>query len=100
MLVKQELLLSIDLVAMWAIFVKNLMLPQTQNKNKGNCKNKNTNNKQQTEVHAKLLKPLWQRLTSLIACVLWEKKFSTIEYNVCCKLLVFCVQDDIKVILL
>lgn len=47
MLVKQVLLLSIDLVAMWAIFVKNLMLPQTQNKNKDNCKKKpNTNNKQ------------------------------------------------------
>lgn len=47
MLVKQVLLLSIDLVAMWAIFVKNLMLPQKQNKNKdNNCKNTNTNNKQ------------------------------------------------------
>lgn len=42
MLVKQVLLLSIDLVAMWAIFVKNLMLPQTQNKNKDNCKKKPT----------------------------------------------------------
>lgn len=47
------------------------MLPQTQNKNKdNNCKNKNTNNKQQTEVHAKLLKPLRRRLNSLISCVL------------------------------
>lgn len=46
------------------------MLPQTQNKNKDTCKNKNTNNKQQTEVHAKLLKPLRRRLNSLIACVL------------------------------
>lgn len=48
MLVKQVLLLSIDLIAMWVIFVKNLMLPQKQNKNKdNNCKNtKNTNNKQ------------------------------------------------------
>lgn len=45
------------------------MLPQTQNKNKDTCKNKNTN-KQQTEVHAKLLKPLRRRLNSLIACVL------------------------------
>lgn len=47
MLVKQVLLLSINLVAMWAIFVKNLLLPQKQNKNKdNNCKNKNKNNKQ------------------------------------------------------
>lgn len=34
MLVIQVLLLSIDLVAMWVIFVKNLMLPQKQNKKK------------------------------------------------------------------
>lgn len=95
MLVKQVLLLSIDLVAMWAIFVKNLMLPQKQRQQLQKHKHK-----QQTEVHAKLFKPLRRRLNSLIACVLWEKKFSTIEYNVCCKLLVFCVQDDIKVILL